>query len=137
MSTTQKEAIAKSPSGRVKRTPVGARNVLTVSGKDPEYVYRIVTDTGDRVEQFKEAGYEPVLAKDVRIGDKRVNAASSEGSLAQTHVGGGDKALVMRIRKDWFDEDQAAKQRAISDLEATTKKEALNGTYGKIETNRD
>ena len=33
-----KEAIAKAPSGRPQRTPIGTRNVLTVEGKDPNYV---------------------------------------------------------------------------------------------------
>lgn len=129
-----KEAIAKAPSGRVRRTPVGVRNVLTVSGKDPNYVYRIVNDIGDRVEQFKEAGYETVPAKEVRIGDRRINGTSPEGSLAQTSVGGGMKGIVMRIRKDWYEEDQRSKQTQVDQTEAATRKEALNGTYGKIET---
>lgn len=129
-----KEAIAKPPSGRVRRAPVGVRNVLTVSGKDPEFVYRVVNDVGDRIEQFKEAGYEPVPAKDVRIGDRRINGTSPEGSLAQTAVGGGMKAMVMRIRKDWYAEDQERKLVQVDQSEAATRKEALNGTYGKFET---
>jgi hypothetical protein len=80
--------IEDSPSGRPKRTPVGTRNKLTVQGKDPNYVYRIVNDVGDRIQQFIDAGYEIVEAKDVRVGDKRVETASSEGSQAQVSVGG-------------------------------------------------
>lgn len=132
-----KEAIAKSPSGRVRRTPVGVRNVLTVGGKDPAYEYRIVNDTGDRVEQFKAAGYEVVSAKDVTVGDRRVNAASAEGSAALVSVGGGTKGVVMRINKDWYAEDQARKQEDIARTEASTKADALNGTYGKLEISRD
>jgi hypothetical protein len=136
MSNT-KEAIAKSPSGRVKRTPVGVRNVLTIGNKDPNFVYRTVTDEGDRVETFKDAGYEMVPAKDVRIGDKRVNAASAEGSMAQTAIGGGKKGIVMRIPKEWYDEDQQAKLQQNADLEAATKAKALDGTYGKLQVSRD
>jgi hypothetical protein len=32
---TKDSNLAKSPSGRVRRTPVGVRNVLTVGGKEP------------------------------------------------------------------------------------------------------
>lgn len=132
-----KEAIAKSPSGRVRRTPVGVRNVLTVGGKDPAYEYRIVNDEGDRVEQFKAAGYDVVSASDITIGDRRINKASAEGSTAQVSVGGGLKAVVMRIKKEWYAEDQSAKMAQVDSLEAATKSKALEGTYGKFEIDRD
>ena len=125
--------VAKSPSGRVRRTPVGVRNVLTVRGKDPAYEYRIVNDQSDRIEQFKDAGYELVNASDVIVGDRRVNKASPEGSFAQVAVGGGDKAVVMRIKREWYDEDQARKVQNVAETEAATKTEALKGTYGKLE----
>ena len=132
-----KEAIAKSPSGRVRRTPVGARNVLTVGGKDPNYEYRIVNDEGDRIEQFKAAGYDVVSGSDVTVGDRRINKASAEGSAATVSVGGGVKAVVMRIRKDWYLEDQQAKAEQIAATEAATKTDALNGSdYGKFTIDR-
>lgn len=135
--TIAKESIAKSPSGRVRRTPVGVRNVLTVGGKDPNFEYRIVNDTGDRVEQFKSAGYEVVSAKDVTVGDRRVSAASAEGSAASVSVGGGEKAIVMRIKREWYEEDQQRKQDQVAQTEASTKADALKGTYGTFEINRD
>jgi hypothetical protein len=106
---------------RVKRTPINGRNVLTVTGKEPGYVYRIVNDTGDRVQQFLDAGYEKVLANDVQVGDKRINSPSPEGSTAQVSVGNGDKAIVMRIREEWYKEDQTAKQARVDELEQTIK----------------
>ena len=132
-----KEAIAKSPSGRPQRTPIGSRNVLTVNGKDPNYEYRIVNDEGDRVEQFKAAGYDVVAAKDVTIGDRRITQASTEGSVAQAAVGGGLKAVVMRIKKEWYEEDQAAKQAEIDKTEAAMKSDALkNSDYGSLNFHR-
>lgn len=132
-----KEAIAKSPSGRTRRTPVGQRNVLTVRGKDPAYEYRIVNDEGDRVARFEDAGYEVVKASEVEIGDRRIQRASPEGSVAQASVGGGMKAVVMRIKKEWYEEDQAAKLKQVAELESTTKSDALKGRYGKFDINRD
>jgi hypothetical protein len=132
-----KEAIAKAPRGRPQRVPVGTRNVLTVNGKDPNYEYRIINDSGDRVQEFLDAGYELVEADSVRVGDKRVNAAKAEGSVAQLSVGQGQKAFVVRIKKEWYEEDQRAKQQRVNDLEAATKAKALDGTYGKLEITRD
>jgi hypothetical protein len=131
-----KEAIAKVPSGRVQRTPVGTRNVLTVAGKEPGYEYRIINDSGDRVQEFLDAGYELVKENSVKVGDKRVNKSSSEGSVSQISVGQGQKAFVVRIKKEWYDEDQALKQQKVNELEAATKAKALDGTYGKLEISR-
>jgi len=122
---------------RVKRTPVGQRNILSVTGKEEGYVYRIVNDSGDRVQQFVDAGYELVDANAVRIGDKRVNAASAEGSKAQVSVGKGEKAFVMRIKQEWYDEDQATKQAEIDRLEQTIKNKATGSAdYGNLDIKR-
>jgi len=132
-----KEAIAKAPSGRVRRSPLARRNVLTVVGKEDGYEYRIVNDTEDRVAEFTEQGYEVVSSNRVQVGDKRVNKATPEGSVMQMSVGGGKKGVVMRIRKDWYDEDQKAKQEYVAETERATKKEALSsGDYGKLEISR-
>lgn len=130
---SQKEAIAKAPVSRVRRTPVGRRNVLTITGKEPGYQYRIVNAEGGRVQEFLDNGWEVVERDSVRVGDKRVGAASSEGTAAEVQVGQGMKAIVLRIKDEWYQEDQAEKQAHIDTLEKATKAEALNGTYGKLE----
>jgi hypothetical protein len=132
MTQDNKELISKAPSGRVKRTPVSGRNRLTVQGKDPNYVYRIVNDEEGRIARFQEGGYELLEDEAVKVGDKRANQTSSEGSVKQLSVGGGKKAYVMRIRRDWYEEDQKAKQAQVDALEATTKKKALDGRYGTL-----
>ena len=132
-----KEAIAKVPSGRTQRVPVGTRNVLTVAGKDPNYQYRIINDSGDRVQEFMDAGYELVEKDSVRVGDKRVNSATAEGTVSQVSVGQGQKGYIVRIKKEWYQEDQAKKQRQVNDQERATKEKALDGTYGKLEITRE
>lgn len=121
---------------RPKRTPISGRNVLTVSGKEPGYVYRIVNATGDRVQQFLDAGYEKVLANDVQVGDKRINSASPEGSVAEVAVGDGQKAIVMRIREEWYKEDQLAKQAHVDQLEQTIKNNVSGADYGSLKITR-
>jgi regulator of protease activity HflC (stomatin/prohibitin superfamily) len=129
-----KEVISKSPSGRTKRTPIAGRNVLTVNGKEPGYVYRVVNDAGDRIAQFLDAGYELVSADSVTVGDKRVNQATAEGSKAQVAVGKGDKAFVMRIKDEYYKEDQAAKQAHVDRLEQSIKQNASSvADYGTLD----
>jgi hypothetical protein len=132
-----KEAIAKAPERRVRRTPVGQRQILSVSGKDPNYEYRFVNDTGDRVQDFLDNGWEKVPAKNVRVGDKRVNSPTPEGTDATASVGRGQKAYLLRIKKDWYEEDQAAKQAQVNSTEEAMREQALDGTYGKLELGRD
>lgn len=131
-----KDPIAKAPAGRVRRGPLGKKNVLTVSGKEPGYVYRIVNDTGSNIQERLDQGYELVENDSVQIGDKRIGNPGATGSVAEAHVGGGMKAVVMRIREDWYNEDQADKQAYVDATEAATKEKALEGNYGKLDISR-
>lgn len=127
-----RELVSKSPSGRVKRTPVGQRNRLTVKDKDPNYHYRIVNTTDgqgfDRLADFKAAGYEVV---DNSVGDKRVDTNSGVGKNPEFSVGNGVKAVVMRIPKEYYDEDQEAKMGHIKAQEETMHQDA-KADYGSI-----
>ncbi len=121
---------------RPKRTPVGSRNVLSVTGKEPGYTYRIVNDTGDRVQQFLDAGYELVSASAVQVGDRRLDNGTSEGSKAQVSVDrNGSKAFVMRIKDEWYAEDQAAKQAQVKAIEDAIKKPS-GADYGSVKIER-
>ena len=132
-----KEAIAKAPSGRVRRSPLARKNILTVVGKEDGFQYRIVNDTEDRVSGLVDQGYEVVQSTKVQIGDKRVSRASPDGSVVSMSVGGGRKGVLMRIPDEFYAEDQKIKQDYVAETERATKQEALNGTYGKIEVTRN
>lgn len=135
-----KEAIAQAPKARPKRTTLGTKNRLVVANPDPNYEYRFVNDTRDRVEIFKQNGWEVAPASEIKIGDKRVEDPSSIGSASRVPVGligeTSGHAVVMKIPKDWYKEDQKAKADEISRLENTMKADALDGNYGKIEISR-
>ena len=132
-----KEAISKAPAGRVTRVPVGQRNILTVKGKDPEFEYRIVNDVEDRVTQFLDAGYIIEGTDAVEVGDKRASTGTTVGSAKQLSVGNGVKAYVMKIRKEFYEEDQQAKLDTVAKQEASTKEKALSGTYGDLKIERN
>ena len=104
---------------RPKRIPVEGnhRNRLTVDGTDPGYEYRWVNDLDSRIEMFKEGGWE-VVTHTVQVGDKRVGEPTPEASAVSKAVGKGTTAVLMRILKEYYDEDQLSKMnhiRAIQD----------------------
>ena len=135
MSKVEKEAIAKAPSGRPVRQPVGSRNRLTVAGKDPGYAYRWVVDydgTGDRLTEFKDAGYEFVPSGLHGVGDKRVDVGDALGSVESKLMGNGQKGYLMRQTKEFYDEDQKAKQIKVNKSEEALKT-PFDGSYGKVE----
>lgn len=123
-------------SSRPTRVPVsGARNILTVSGKDPNYAYRFVNDIdhGMRVQMFKDGGWEIVDRNtDIKVGDKVVDQGSVVGSTVTRYVGHGVTAVLMRIPLEWYEEDQAAKAAKVDEVEATMQDEQPAGNYGSI-----
>lgn len=136
VSTEKPEVVATAARRPMKRTSVsGARNVLTVEGKEPGFEYRIVNDDRDRIARFEAAGYE-VVTHPVTVGDSRVGKPSTLGTPAQVSVGGGQKAYVMRIRKEWYDEDQKAKRDKLKEDEKQIFNTSGNGDYGSIKVER-
>lgn len=130
------DAIVKSPRGRTKRISQIQRGPLSVRGKESGYQYRIVNDIEGRVEQLQEVGYELVADKDVSIGDKRVDKASTVGSVKSFHVGGGVKGVLMRQTNANYEEDQSAKESMIATQENAYKKTALSD-YGSVKLSRE
>jgi len=128
----EKQLTNKSPSGRVRRTPLVRRNRLDVKNQEAGYKYRIVNDVDDRIELLQEQGYE--IVPNAAVGDKRVGQPKSLGSASSVSVGGGTQAIVMRQKLEWYEEDQRVKQGKLLELEQTMKQGA--GDYGKIEISR-
>jgi hypothetical protein len=119
---------------RATRTPISRqRHILTYSEKDPAYVYRFFNDQGDRIQQALAAGYEFIEKGKGEVGEKRVGTASSVGSHESRPVGGGAVAVLMRIKKEWYDEDQEANlvqvRQQLADLGHIS---GVNNQYGGI-----
>ncbi len=120
-------------SARVARKPLTQRGPQAIAGdKNPEFEYRFVNDTGSRIQNFKAAGYEFVTGDDLIVGDNRVSDAADLGSAKRVISNDGTTSYLMRIKKDWYEEDQASKAAAIKEQEAAMKQEASTGMYGKL-----
>lgn len=98
------------------RTPIGQRGKLTVPEhlKERGYQYRFFNDDEGRIESAIDAGWAIVEAK-AQVGDPNVGQATQFGSAISKPVGGGKRAILMRIREDWFKEDQSAKEARIKE----------------------
>ena len=120
---------------RPKRIPVsGNRDILSVHGKEKGFVYRWVNDKGNAIAKFKAAGYEPVTHT-VTVGQLSVNATDQKGGIISVNVGGSTTAFLMRIKEEWYKEDQAAKQvdiDAMSEDIYRTLNDKEDGKYGSV-----
>jgi hypothetical protein len=103
-----------------------------VRNQEPGYVYRVVNDLDGRVEELMDRGYEVVpQTKVIRDGDRRVDDASALGSTSSISLGRGDRGVVMRIKEDWYKEDQAVKNLRADELEKTMKQDGKQASdYG-------
>lgn len=120
---------------RVVRKPLSARGPLNITGeKDPNFHYRFVNDIGSRVYNYQQAGYEIVTDGDLTVGDSRVSDASDLGSPRRVVGDQGTTSVLMRIPKEYFDEDQAKKNAALDEQDQAMKQQATKDLdYGKIQ----
>jgi len=120
------------------RVPVGLRNPMAIrEDLDPRFNYRNVRGTRGRVEKFLAGGYE-LVEGDFKIGDPNIAKASGMGSAVSIPSGDNeDRVYLMRIPKEFYDEDQAAKAAKIDEVEKQIKQRPKDeGLTGEIKLNR-
>ena len=123
---------------RVSRKPLHQRGPQAISGdKDPNFEYRFVNDTGSRIHNFQQAGYELVTDSELKVGDARLSDAGELGSGKRVISNDGTTSYLMKIKKEWYEEDKKAKADAIKEQESAMKQEATQGMYGKLNLSRD
>jgi hypothetical protein len=112
--------------------------IMSIPNKDDSYVYRLVTDENEKIEQKLKAGYEIVdkSGEDLSI-DGRLQDPSWRQSAASQSVGGGLIGYLMRIPREWYEEDKAKKRERLDEKTAMLKNKAIAGinqsqVYGEI-----
>jgi len=114
--------------------------------KDPNYEYRFVADDPlrpGRIARLKDLGYE-MVTDDTEVGQKVVDRATKVGSVVTRQGGQGVTLVLMRIPKEWYDEDQKAKQEKVNALEIAMKADVKAGRipgsnepgYGSLDIRR-
>lgn len=86
--------------------------------KDPNYEYRFINDKDWNLTDKMERGWEFVLDPNNEMRIKNVSAEASDiGDRVAKSVGGGVTAYLMRIPKEFYEEDKAEKRRVNQELD--------------------
>lgn len=111
----------------------GRRDVLTVKNKDEDYEYRWVNDVEGRIQEFQSLGWE-LATGDEEVARKGITDPLPVGSVKRKPVGGGVEAVLMRIYKEWYEENKAEHAASVDRMEASymSPPAELKGGYGKI-----
>lgn len=121
---------------RVERKPLAQQGPQSVVGdKDPNFEYRFVNDTGSRIANFQSAGYEFVTDDELKVGDSRVFDPSDLGSAKCVTSNDGTKSYLMRIKKEYYEEDQKAKLAKVAETEGAMQKNSSQD-YGTLKVTR-
>lgn len=119
---------------RATRKPLFQRGPQSINGeKDPNFQYRFVNDTGSRIDNYKQAGWELVTDESINVGDKRAKDGTELGSAKTVISDNGQVQYLMRIPKEWYDEDQKAKRDLNAEQERAINPDASQGLLGKID----
>jgi hypothetical protein len=122
---------------RQQRTPLyEQKDKINIKDQDPNYFYRWVDTNNpsdpERVERFQRAGYE-FAPGDSQVGDSTLEDKTTRTSVSvERNMGQGLKQVLMRIRRDWYEEDQRAKAERLNDMERAMYSEAKEGRYGSF-----
>lgn len=103
----------------------GTEQKLRVSKEIPGYHLHILNDTPGRIDTALDGGYEFVSPEEVGGISDRVTALNTELSnnrvryLVGTGEGGAPMyAYLMKIRQEWYDEDQEGLQHKVDGVDA-------------------
>ena len=109
---------------RKERVPFGVpQSRLTVANQDPNFVYRWINDDGrGRLDRAISGGYEFVQSEGQKVGSGAADGNSDVGSKVSRVVGtqengSGMRAYLMRIRREWYVEDQRSKQSQVDEID--------------------
>lgn len=128
MSRAPREA-TREESGRSTRVPLGvARSRLSVAGR-PGYVRRWINDSEGRLQMAQEGGYQFVQDDAVKqIGDQDIDNENRDLGARVSRVvnqSTGQRAYLMEIKADFYEEDQAAKVAKVEETDRRIRKGKL------------
>lgn len=128
-------------SSRPNRKPLsGARDVMTVTGVPRGLHARWVNDVRDRIQRFKEAGYEFLTDTGITVGETTIDQESAAekgiGSIVSQRVGhdegGPIYAYLMAIEEEFYEEDCKRKNQSI-DRQEESLRQPKEGLYGSVQ----
>ena len=136
VTTVRKEADR--PTRKARNAFGSAQSKLSVPYQDPEYHYHWVNDTPGRIAEAEEHDYEFVTYEEVRMSARVATASGGTlGSNVSRLVGKQEdgitplNAYLMKIRKEWYDEDQKYQQSKVDEIDSAIRGGNIEGHVGK------
>lgn len=107
---------------RRERVPLGVvRRKLSFRNQDPNFQYRWMKDKDNRINEALDGGYEFVERDSGTAGDDSTSDQGQDTRISKvtgsTERGDSQRSYLMRIRKDWYEQDQAEKQKYLDEIE--------------------
>ena len=136
----EKQEAANTPAKAVDGATRKRRNVfngtevkLGVRNQIPGYHLHIFTDTGSRIQEAMDSGYEFVTPEE--IGGVSENVVSRNGDLGERirylvnprAEGTEQFGYLMKVRQEWFEEDQAELQAKNNRIDSAIRKGKMGG----------
>ena len=116
--------------GRKERIPVGVPRSKLAVPERPGYQRRWFNDMEGRIQQALDGGYEFVMSGEVpKIGTSDIDNVNRDLGARVSRVvdkSTGMKAYLMEIKKEFFEEDQRAKQALIDETDRQIRKGTLH-----------
>jgi hypothetical protein len=124
-----------------KRIPIsGHRDILTVENKNPDFHYHWFSDksdTGNRIQRAKLAGYEFVKSEEVSVGDAMVYKSANVGSIVRVPDGrSGNYLYLMKLPMEWREEDLQSRNDITNKTETQISRAREEGQYGDVKISR-
>lgn len=121
----------------------GTEAKISVQTQIPGYHLHVFTDVGGRIQQALDNGYEFVTPDEV--GGVSENVVSRNGDLGERirylvnprAEGSEQYGYLMKIRQEWFEEDQAELQAKNNLIDASIRKGKITGENPSFYTPRD
>lgn len=134
---------------RRERVPFSTnRRRLALNKELDGFITRWFNDLDDRLQRAEDAGYQYVHRKEIgQVGDKDISNGNTDVNSRVSRVVGRQptgqpiRAYLMKIRKDWYEADQAKKEEvnARVDQAITAGKSGgakVENQYGSVQLNR-
>lgn len=134
---------------RRERVPFSTnRKRLSLNKELDGFITRWFNDQDDRLQRAEDGGYQYVHRKEIgQVGDKDISNGNTDVNSRVSRVVGRQptgqpiRAYLMKIRKDWYDADQAKKEEVNARVDEAIRAGTSGGAkvdnqYGNVHLNR-